>query len=98
MPKSKDKKSKVKKAELLNLGETQKVREFFSLYGRLVHIVNFLCLRVNLFNLLQLKNENDGDSEVSNFSDSDKEEFNCKPPASIFESISLCFCMSHTTY
>ena len=82
MPKSKDKKSKVKKAELLNLGETQKVREFFSLYGRLVDIVNFLCLRVNLFNLLQLKNENDGDSEVSNFSDSDEEEFNRKPPAS----------------
>jgi hypothetical protein len=82
MPKSTDKKLKVKKAELLNLGGTQKVRETFSLYGTLVHIVNFLCLRANLFHLLQLKNENDGESEISNFSDSDEEEFNRKPPAS----------------
>jgi len=39
-------------------------------------------LLTSLFHLLQLKNENDGDSEVSNFSDSDEEEFNRKPPAS----------------
>ena len=82
MPKSKDKKSKVKKAELLNLGETPKGARIFSLYGTLVHIVNFLCLQANLFHLLQLKNENDGESEISNFSDSDEEEFNRKPPAS----------------
>ena len=80
-------KIKRQKVESKESGASQSWRNpkgarIFSLYGRLVHIVNFLCLRVNLFNLLQLKNENDEESEISNFSDSDEEEFNRKPPAS----------------